>query len=100
MEWVILLVNLGLAGLLGRLWFSHLERAQDLRSRQEQACLRTEEHLQEIDKTHEAVQEVEGQLPELEEQAQMLKGEINAANGNLARLKSTEEGLHPSRHQL
>lgn len=100
MEWVILLVNIGLTALLGRIWLTHLAQVQELRGRQEHARLRTEEHLQEIDKTHAAIAEVEGQLPELEDQAKMFKREIDAANENLARLKSTAESLHPSRHQV
>ena len=100
MEWVILLVNIGLAGLLGRIWLTHLERVQDLRGRQEHARLRTEEHSQETERTQEAIAEVEGQLPEIEGQAKVLREEVGAANERLGKLRSTEDGLHPSRHQI
>lgn len=100
MEWVILFVNIGLVGLLGRIWLTHLERVQELKGRQEHARLRTEEHLQEIDKTHAAIAVVEGQLPELEDQARMLKAELDAADEHLTKLKSIEEGQHRSRHQI
>ncbi|MCC7264645.1 MAG: hypothetical protein IT369_19190 [Candidatus Latescibacteria bacterium] len=100
MEWVILLANLGMAGLLARIWITHLERVQELKGRQEHALRVTEEHLQEIDQTQAAIAAVEGELPEIEDQAQMLNAEIKAASEYLDRLKSTEGGLHPSRHQV
>ena len=92
MEWVLLLVNVVLVGLLGRIWSSYQAQAGDLRRRQNAAHERTAEHLQQVETTRKAIIVVEVELPEIEAQAKTLKDETTRAEARLAKLEMNASG--------
>jgi predicted nuclease with TOPRIM domain len=88
-EWLLLLVDVVLAGLLVRIWTNYQVRANDLKRRRQAAVQRTEEHRQQIEVVRKEAAEVEARLPEIEELARTLKGELARAEDRLARLEAT-----------
>lgn len=90
MEWGILVADVALVGLLVFIWLSYQTRANDLKRRQDAASQRIQEHLEVIETTQKEIAEVEGQLPEIEEQAKMLKAEVGSASQRLARIGRTD----------
>lgn len=85
MAWGILVADLALAGGMIFLWLGYYNRASDLNRRLDASIQRIQEHLEAIETTQRELAEVEGQLPEIEEQAKMLKAELSAASQRLAR---------------
>lgn len=90
MEWGILVADVALVGLLVYIWLGYQTHANDLKRRQDAASQRIQEHLEAVETTQKEIAEVEGQLPELEEQAKMLKAEVDSASQRLARMRRTD----------
>ena len=94
MEWVLLLVNVVLVGLLGRIWSSYQAQAGDLRRRHQAAQERAAEHLQQVETTRKETAVVEAELPEIEAQAKALKDETVRAEVHLARMEMNAGSQH------
>ena len=94
MEWMLLLANFVLVGLLVRIWSGYLTRAGDLKRRQQAAHERVAEHLQQVETTRKEIATAEAELPEIEAQAKTLKDETARAEMRLARLEMTAGGQH------
>lgn len=88
MQWLLLLADLALAGLLVRLWSSFQTRGNALRQRQQAARQRTAETALQIESLRKEIQATEAQIPEIEAQAQALREEVTQANERLARAEA------------
>ena len=94
MEWVLLLADVVLIGLLVRIWLNYQARASDLKRRQQAAFQRIAEHQQQIEVTQKEIAAVEAQFPEIEALTKTLKEEVARAEERLARLEMIEGGQH------
>lgn len=88
MQWLLLLADLALAGLLVRLWSSFQTRSNALKQRQQAACQRTAETALQIESLRKEIQTTEAQIPEIEAQAQALREEVTQTNERLARAEA------------
>ena len=87
MEWMLLLADVGLVGLLVRLWLNYQTSASDLRRREQAAVQRTAEYRQEVETLRKEIEAVETELPEHETLAGTLKEEVEGTEERLARLE-------------
>jgi chromosome segregation ATPase len=89
-EWVLLLADVVLVGVLVRIWSSYQTHANELKRRWQAALQRAAEHQQRIEATRKEIAAEAAQLPEIEALAKTLKGDLTRAEERLAKLEMIE----------
>ena len=100
MEWVLVLLSLGLLGFLVQMWLSYQKQADAMIAQQEETRGQIDGHLEAIEKLGKRTEEVRQRISELSTEQDNLKEELETAQGELAEMEESRSSRSQTRQAV
>ena len=100
MDWVLVVVLVGLLGFLIEVGVDHQKQTAELRQEGKQVFEQIQTHQAQTEDIRTNTGEARGRVGRLEKEVDELKQAIAATTGELAELKESEQKRHPTRYRV
>ena len=100
MDWVFLIIALGLIGILVEIFLAYLKQANEIAEERLHNRQQIQAHQHAIEEARTNTEETSARVTQLQAQAKGLKKSISETKAQLDTSKETQQRRHPTRHKL